>query len=57
VGALVADAHTGGGVGFKQCLGICVYSNKLNALQTFGDHPVDRIATAAAYAYYFDSCE
>jgi hypothetical protein len=35
-------------------LGVGVDRDKLNALQTLGDHPVNGIAAAAAYANYLD---
>jgi hypothetical protein len=38
-------------------LGVCVYSDELNAAQVGVNHSVDGVYTSATYTYYFDRCE
>ena len=46
-------------IGIRDSKGLCVsiYGDKLNAANTFFDHAVNGIRTAAAYTYNFDYCK
>ena len=56
-GQLVADAHTGGGIGEEERLRVRIDRNKFHPLNSFGDHAVDRVGTAAADADDLDTGE